>query len=201
LLQQAPQALANIMVEAPSGPLLVALIPAALALPVTGDAESHPPIKHNAGDGIVRLYGAGWPGTAFRKVVAVFTNETRIKMEITGGPEPTWSKIGSTDAVIIRGIAEEHMTAPLEIYKSFVWHDVTPMCIRPGIIVVNKSTVSDCGQPVPVRARTRHCGARTPICPCQGWCSLNAVKRLPLRGTRVRDGIPEGLEHWLVGEP
>ena len=46
-------------------------------------------IIHNARDGVVRLYGAGGPDTAFKKVADVFTKETGIKVEIVGGPEPT----------------------------------------------------------------------------------------------------------------
>ena len=65
----------------------------ALTLPVvlTWRAAAHevpdPSIIHNARDGVVRLYGAGGPDTAFKTVAEVFTKETGIKIEIVGGPE------------------------------------------------------------------------------------------------------------------
>ncbi|WP_426439266.1 hypothetical protein [Bradyrhizobium genosp. P] len=64
----------------------------ALALPLilTSPAAAHevpdPSITHNARDGVVRLYGAGGPDTAFKKVADVFTRETGIKVEVVGGP-------------------------------------------------------------------------------------------------------------------
>lgn len=119
--------------------VLVALIPAALAVAVAAHEEPDPSIKHNARDGVVRLYGAGGPDTAFKKVAAVFTKETGIMVEVTGGPEPTWSKKAQADADILWGTAEEDMTALLETYKNFSWNDVTPIYVRPAIIAVKKS--------------------------------------------------------------
>ena len=68
----------NIMVTMLARSMLVALIAAALAVPVAAHEEPDPSIKHNARDGIVRLYGAGGPDTAFKKVAAVFKKETGI---------------------------------------------------------------------------------------------------------------------------
>ena len=116
----------------------------ALTLPVvlTWRAAAHevpdPSIIHNARDGVVRLYGAGGPDTAFKKVAEVFTKETGIKIEIVGGPESTWSKKAQADADILWGTAEEDITALLETYKDFAWEDVTPIYIRPAIIAVKK---------------------------------------------------------------
>ena len=116
----------------------------ALTLPVvlTWRAAAHevpdPSIIHKARDGVVKLYGAGGPDTAFKKVAEVFTKETGIKVEIVGGPESTWSKKAQADADILWGTAEEDITALLETYKDFVWENVTPIYIRPSIIAVKK---------------------------------------------------------------
>jgi len=129
----------NIMVTMLARSMLVALIAAALAVPVAAHEEPDPSIKHNARDGIVRLYGAGGPDTAFKKVAAVFKKETGIMVEVTGGPEPAWSKKAQADADILWGTAEEDMTALLETYKNFSWDDVKPIYIRPAIIVIKKT--------------------------------------------------------------
>ena len=113
-----------------------------LSVVLTWRAAAHevpdPSIIHNARDGVVRLYGAGGPDTAFKKVAEVFTKETGIKIEIVGGPESTWSKKAQADADILWGTAEEDITALLETYKDFAWEDVTPIYIRPAIIAVKK---------------------------------------------------------------
>jgi accessory colonization factor AcfC len=95
-------------------------------------------IKHNAKDGIVKLYGAGGPDTAFKKVAEVFQAETGTRVEITAGPEPTWSKKAQADADILWGTAEEDITALLETYEDFTWDNVNPIYIRPAIIAVKK---------------------------------------------------------------
>jgi accessory colonization factor AcfC len=113
-------------------------LPAILAGPVVAHEVPDPSIVHNARDGLVRLYGAGGPDTAFKKVAEVFTKETGIKVVITGGPEPTWTKEAQADADILWGTAEEDITALLETYKDFTWDDVTPIYLRPAIIAVKK---------------------------------------------------------------
>ncbi|HEV2717866.1 MAG TPA: substrate-binding domain-containing protein, partial [Terriglobales bacterium] len=83
---------------------LVALaLPLILAWPVAAHEDPDPSIIHNARDDVVRLYGAGGPDTAFKKVADVFTKETGIKVEIVAGPEPTWSKKAQADADILWG--------------------------------------------------------------------------------------------------
>ena len=114
-----------------------------LSFPAAAHEVADPTIKHDARDGVVRLYGAGGPDTAFKKVAAVFTAETGIKVEVTGGPEPTWSRKAQADADIIWGTAEEDMTALLETYTNFAWADVTPIYIRPAIIAVRKGNPKD----------------------------------------------------------
>ena len=114
----------------------------AAGLLIAGPAMAHevldPSIKHQATDGVVRLYGAGGPDTAFKKVAAAFTAETGIKVEVTGGPEPSWSKKAQADADILWGTAEEDITALLETYTNFTFADVKPIYIRPAIIAVRK---------------------------------------------------------------
>jgi accessory colonization factor AcfC len=97
-----------------------------------------PSITHNARDGVVRLYGAGGPDTAFKKVAAVFSRETGVEVVVTGGPEPTWSRQAQANADILWGTAEEDITALLETYTTFSWNDVTPIYIRPAIIAVKR---------------------------------------------------------------
>ena len=74
--------------------LLASLILATFAVNAFAHEVPDPTIKHDAYDGVVRLYGAGGPDTAFTKVAKVFTEETDIKVEVTGGPEPMWTKKG-----------------------------------------------------------------------------------------------------------
>ena len=109
-----------------------------LALPAAAHEVADPTIKRSPRDGVIRLYGAGGPDTAFKKVAAVFTAQTSVKVEVTGGPEPTWSRKAQADADVIWGTAEEDITALLETYTNFAWADVTPIYIRPAIIAVRK---------------------------------------------------------------
>jgi accessory colonization factor AcfC len=118
--------------------LFAAVFSAACCLPAAAHEIPDAAIKHNARDGIVKLYGAGGPDTAFKKVADVFRKETGIVVEVTGGPEPTWSKKAQADADILWGTAEEDITALLESYKDFTWDNVTPIYIRPAIIAVKK---------------------------------------------------------------
>jgi accessory colonization factor AcfC len=115
---------------------LAALLP--LAAPASAHEVADASIMHSARDGIVRLYGAGGPDTAFKKVADLFHKETGIDVEITGGPEPTWSKKAQANADVLWGTAEEDIAAMLETYKAFAWDDVTPIYVRPAIIAVKK---------------------------------------------------------------
>ncbi|WP_346779242.1 extracellular solute-binding protein [Burkholderia sp. Ac-20365] len=119
-------------------PLLASLMFATLAVNAFAHEVPDPTIKHDAHDGVVRLYGAGGPDTAFMKVAKVFTQETGIKVEVTGGPEPTWTKQAQADADILWGTSEEDMTALLETYTTFHRNDVMPIYIRPAVIAVKK---------------------------------------------------------------
>lgn len=125
--------------------ILAAVLSAVVALPVAAHEVPDPSIKHEARDGVVRLYGAGGPDTAFKKVAEVFTRATGIKVEVTGGPEPTWSRKDQADADILWGTAEEDMAALLETYTAFSWNDVTPIHLRPAVIAVKKGNPKDIG--------------------------------------------------------
>jgi accessory colonization factor AcfC len=108
------------------------------AWPSLAHEDPDPSIVHNARDGVVRLYGAGGPDTAFKKVADAFTKETGVKVVITGGPEPTWTREAQADADILWGTAEEDITALLETYEDFAWDDVAPIYVRPAIVAVKK---------------------------------------------------------------
>lgn len=97
-----------------------------------------PTIKHAPKDGVIKLYGAGGPHTAFRKVADVFEKKTGHKVEIIAGPEKKWSHKAQADADIIWGTSEQSMTAFLETYQTFSSNQVMPIYIRPTIIAVKK---------------------------------------------------------------
>lgn len=97
-----------------------------------------PTIKHDARDGVVKLYGAGGPHTAFRKVADAFESKTGTKVEIIAGPEKKWSPSAQADADIIWGTSEQSMTAFLETYHAFSSEQVEPIYIRPTVIAVKK---------------------------------------------------------------
>lgn len=111
-----------------------------LAAPALGQESGlyDPAIQRAAPDGIVRLYGAGGPHTAFQKVADAWMAETGKKVEITAGPEKTWSAKAQADADIIWGTSEQSMTAFLETYRSFKSEQVEPVYIRPATIAVKK---------------------------------------------------------------
>ena len=95
-----------------------------------------PSIKHMPKDGIVKLYGAGGPHTAFKKVADAWMKKTGKRVEIIAGPERTWSAKAQADADVIWGTSEQSMTAFLETYKTFSSDQVEPIYIRPTIIAV-----------------------------------------------------------------
>ena len=95
-------------------------------------------IKHMPKDGIVKLYGAGGPHTAFRKVASVWEKMTGNKVEVIAGPESRWSASAQSDADILWGTSEQSMTAFLETYKTFSSEQVMPIYIRPTVIAVKK---------------------------------------------------------------
>lgn len=119
------------------------LLPAILLLAASAAAAQDsslydPSIKHMPADGVVKLYGAGGPHTAFRKVADAWQATTDQAIEIIAGPEITWSPKAQADADILWGTSEQSMTAFLETYKTFSSDQVDPIYIRPTIIAVKK---------------------------------------------------------------
>lgn len=97
-----------------------------------------PSIPRDAQDSVVKLYGAGGPHTAIRAVADEWQKKTGHSVEITAGPEKTWSRNAQADADIIWGTSEQSMTAFLQTYEAFSSGQVDPIYIRPAIIAVKK---------------------------------------------------------------
>lgn len=92
-----------------------------------------PTIQHMPKDGIVTLYGAGGPNTAFQKVADVWQAKIGKTVKIIAGPEATWSKDAQANADILWGTSEQSMTAFLETHLTFKSSEVEPIYIRPTI--------------------------------------------------------------------
>ncbi len=119
--------------------LLIIMLMSTMPVVFAGDSGLYDPaIKHMPKDGVVKLYGAGGPHTAFRKVAAVWENKTGNKVEVIAGPESRWSASAQKDADILWGTSEQSMTAFLETYKTFSSAQVEPIYIRPTVIAVKK---------------------------------------------------------------
>ena len=102
-----------------------------------GDTAFHDPsIEHASGDGVVKLYGAGGPHTAFRKVADVWTEQTGTEVEVIAGPEAKWTADAQADADILWGTSEQSMTAFLLTYTAFDPDEVEPIYLRPAVIAV-----------------------------------------------------------------
>ena len=102
-----------------------------------GDTRfNDPSIEHAPQDGVVKLYGAGGPHTAFRKVAVVFEEQTGTKVEVIAGPESEWTADAQADADILWGTSEQSMTAFLLTYTAFDPGKVEPIYLRPTVIAV-----------------------------------------------------------------
>ena len=93
-------------------------------------------IQHAPEDGVVKLYGAGGPHTAFRKVADVWEEMSGNSVEVIAGPEADWTEDAQADADILWGTAEQAMTAFLLTYPAFDHDAVEPIYLRPAIIAV-----------------------------------------------------------------
>ncbi|WP_413616278.1 substrate-binding domain-containing protein [Halomonas cupida] len=124
------------LVHVSAGLLLLSLT----TLTVTAQADQlyNPAVNHDPKDGVVHLYGAGGPHTAFAKIADAWMARTGNKVVITAGPETTWSAQAQADADILWGTSEQSMTAFLETYKTFSSEQVEPIYIRPAIIAVKE---------------------------------------------------------------
>ena len=95
-------------------------------------------IAHNPKDGVIKLYGAGGPHTALRKVADVWEKQGGTKVELIAGPESKWSADAQADADALWGTSELSITAFLETYKTFDNDKVIPIYMRPAVIAVQK---------------------------------------------------------------
>ena len=93
-------------------------------------------IEHAPSDGVVELYGAGGPHTAFRQVADVWEEMTGNTVEVVAGPEADWTADAQADADILWGTAEQAMTAFLLTYPAFDHREVEPIYLRPAVIAV-----------------------------------------------------------------
>lgn len=120
--------------------VLIIMLGAILGVPAAraGTALTDPSIAYNPKDGVIKLYGAGGPHTAFKKVADVFQKATGLKVDIIAGPEVKWSKDAQRDADILWGTSEQSMTAFLQTYTAFASEEVHPIYVRPAIIAVRK---------------------------------------------------------------
>lgn len=116
-------------------PLITVLL-ATTSTAIAGSSLYDPAVQHMPKDGVVKLYGAGGPHTAFQKVATAWEAKTGQKVEIIAGPEKKWSPLAQADADILWGTSEQSMTAFLETYKTFSSDQVEPIYIRPTIIAV-----------------------------------------------------------------
>ncbi|QQR39045.1 substrate-binding domain-containing protein [Devosia rhizoryzae] len=112
---------------------LHAALIASMSIIVPATAQDAP---RNAQDGVITLYGAGGPDTAFQKVADAWQAQGGAEVKIVAGPEKTWSEQAMADADILWGTSEQTMTAYLETYTMFDSADVTPIYIRPAVIAI-----------------------------------------------------------------
>lgn len=89
-----------------------------------------------AKDGVVRLYGAGGPDTAFRRIAEAWTSEGGMEVLVTAGPEAEWTDQAQVDADLLWGTSEQTMTAYLETYAFVTTDLVEPLYLRPAVIAV-----------------------------------------------------------------
>ena len=94
--------------------------------------------KYLPRDGVITLYGAGGPHTAFIRVGKLFAKKTGVPVKVIFGPERKWTEKAQRNADILWGTSEQSMTAFLETYKEFKSKDVEPIYIRRAVIAVQK---------------------------------------------------------------
>lgn len=95
-------------------------------------------IEHNPKDSVIKLYGAGGPHTAIRKVADVWEKQGGTKVELIAGPESKWSADAQANADALWGTSELSITAYLETYEAFDHDKVKPIYMRPTVIAVQK---------------------------------------------------------------
>ncbi|QFT33974.1 Bacterial extracellular solute-binding protein [Labrenzia sp. THAF82] len=95
-----------------------------------------PAIEHAPGDGVVRLFGAGGPHSAFSKVARAFEEKTGFRVVIIAGPEASWTAQAQAQADILWGTSQQSMAAFLVTYTAFELNEVRPVYLRPAVIAV-----------------------------------------------------------------
>ena len=104
--------------------LCLALIQPLQAAPLSQSAQTDP--VHQAGDGVIRLYGPGGPDTALKRAAAAFQQETGIPVEVTAGPEHSWRDRAVKDADLIfagADMAGDKCIVIFELKKGrCIWH-------------------------------------------------------------------------------
>ncbi|MGV8931155.1 MAG: substrate-binding domain-containing protein [Luteimonas sp.] len=108
---------------------------AILSAPVSA---ATPNTLHNPADGVVMMYGAGGPHTAYQRAAKLFEKKTGTKVVITAGPEGKWTEDAKAKADLLWGTSEQALTAFLQTYKAFDTKTVEPLYIRRSVILVQK---------------------------------------------------------------
>lgn len=94
------------------------------------------PTQHSPADGVVKIYGAGGPHVAIRKVADAWEAQTGERVEVIFGPQSQWADQARKDADLLWGTSQQSITAYLEDFTEFSSDDVHPVYIRPAIIAV-----------------------------------------------------------------
>ncbi|WP_454009783.1 substrate-binding domain-containing protein [Aeromonas sp. Marseille-Q7275] len=113
-----------------------ALIQPLQATPLPQSAQTDP--VHQAGDGVIRLYGPGGPDTALKRAATAFQQETGIPVEVTAGPEHSWRDRAVKDADLIFAGAEQSMSAYLQSYPFLDKQSAHAYYLRRSVIAVQK---------------------------------------------------------------
>lgn len=119
-------------------PLWLALLCSTLTQPLQAGAFAQTDVVHQAGDGVIRLYGPGGPDTALKRAAAAFQQETGIPVEVKAGPEATWRDQALKDADLFFAGAEQSMSAFLERYPFLDKKSAHSYYLRRSVIAVQK---------------------------------------------------------------
>lgn len=94
--------------------------------------------QYNRADGVVRVFGPGGPDVPVKEAAVAFTERTGIQVDVTSGPEATWTDAAQQHGDLLFGSSEQSMTAFLQTYHSFNSDEVEPIYLRPAIIMVQE---------------------------------------------------------------
>ena len=131
---------------------------------------------------MVRLYGAGGPDTAFRKVADLWTERTGTELEVVAGPDADWTADAQASADILWGNSEQSMTAFLLTYAAFDLMEVESIYLHLGVIAVAAGNLS--------ASRTSTiCSGRSARRRHRGRRGLQRVRHRHLGGRRGPTGV------------